>query len=159
MRKETFLRFPRVKIVFSGLIPISEQNKQLRVRPQVIRYAEELGAEVLPKISDEVTHVVAARDDSEKIKQARREVPGCYIVHTSWLMECFWSFTRRDIRPHHMGPVPQQPVASNKKNARSKNESSKDYVLLFSDSDDEEESDGSDDFAADLEKEMMRKGK
>ena len=83
MRKKTLLRFPRVKVVFSGLIPINRQNKQSQIRPHVVRYAEELGAEVLPSVSREVTHVVAARDGSEKIRQARKEVPSCYIVHTS----------------------------------------------------------------------------
>ena len=156
MRKETLLRFPQVKVVFSGLIPISKQNQQTQVRPHVVRYAEELGAKILPRISHEVTHVVAARDGSEKIRQARKEVPQCYIVHTSWLMECFWSISRRDVRPHHMGPVPspqhakQRPV-NNKKDARSKNEPSKDDVVVLLDSDEESE----DDFAADLEKEMM----
>jgi len=161
MRKETLLRFPQAKIVFSGLIPISKQNKQFEIRPQVVRYAEELGAEVLPGISPEATHVVAARDGSEKIKQARKEVPGCYVVHTSWLMECFWSISRRDVHPHHMGPLPKQQAVMGKKNACPKHGCSKDNVVMLLDSDEEESggADSEDDFAADLEKEMMAKGK
>ena len=46
MRKETLLRHPQAKIVFSGLIPINKQSFPASVRPPVIRYAEELGAEV-----------------------------------------------------------------------------------------------------------------
>ena len=178
MRKETFLRFPQVKVVFSGLIPIHKQNKQVQVRPPVVRYAEELGAEVLPGITDEVTHVVAARDRSEKIRQARKEVPSCFIVHTSWLMECYWSITRKDVRPYHMGPVPDQSAnqqgvvataignkSINKKNVEESKPShpkKKEDTILLLDSDEEEsdENDESDDddFAADLESEMMKQG-
>ncbi|KAL3804758.1 hypothetical protein ACHAW5_005925 [Stephanodiscus triporus] len=140
MRKETLMRFPRAKIVFSGLIPINKQNKQTHIRPHVVRYAEELGAEVLPGISNEVTHVVAARDRSEKISQARKQVPGCFIVHTSWLMECYWSITRRDVEPHHMGPLPSRLAKQ-----RSGEES--------------DEDDSEDDFAEDLAKEMTMSGK
>ena len=177
MRKETFLRVPQVKVVFSGLIPIHKQNKQVQVRPPVVRYAEELGAEVLSGITDEVTHVVAARDRSEKIRQARKEVPSCFIVHTSWLMECYWSITRKDVRPYHMGPVPDQSQAAvataavgNNKSTNNKvveeskptHPKKKEDTILLLDSDEEEsdENDESDDddFAADLESEMMKQG-
>lgn len=172
MRKETFLRFPQVKVVFSGLIPINRQNKQVQVRPHVVRYAEELGAEVLPGVTNEVTHVVAARDRSEKIRQARTKVPGCFIVHTSWLMECYWSITRRDVRHHHMGPMPIQQARQQREVPRvergtttARNGSgAKESTLLLLGSEEEEsdsdmaESDG-DDFAADLENEMMMQGK
>lgn len=144
MRKETFSHSPQVRIVFSGLIPV---NLQLKTRPTVVRYAEELGAKVLPRISTDVTHVVAARDRSEKIGQARREVPGCYIVHTSWLMECYWSLYRRDVRPHHMGVVPSQPAKQH--TATQQPEPSHQP----SDGDESE-----DDFANDLEREMMLQG-
>ena len=166
MRKETFLRYPQVKVVFSGLIPMSQQNKQLQVRPHVVRYAEELGAEVLPSISNEVTHIVAARDGSEKIRQARKGVPGCFIVHTSWLMECYWSIKRRDVRPYHMGPMPsssqqpvrQQPVAATKKKDKKlqlKKDKKDPVLLLGSDKEESDEDESEDDFAADLESEMM----
>ena len=158
MRKETFLRYPQVKVVFSGLIPISKQNSSSQIRPHVVRYAEELGAGVLPGITNEVTHVVAARDRSEKIRQARKEVPGCFIMHTSWLMECYWSITRRDVRPYHIGPVPatqlvrQQPEVSSRstKNAT---------ILLDSDEEVSDDDESDDDFAAALENEMITSGK
>ena len=160
MRKETFLRFPQVKVVFSGLIPINKQGRQSQIRPHVVRYAEELGAEVFPSVAPEATHVVAARDGSDKIRQARREVPGCYVVHTSWLMECFWSISRRDVRPHHMGPVPTQQHArkriqevGTKKDPPSKKSAS----LLLDGSDPEESEDDDEDFDDDfLSAEMMQ---
>ena len=147
MRKETFNQSPQVNIVFSGLIPV---NMQLKNRPAVVRYAEVLGAKVLPRISHEVTHVVAARDRSAKIGQARREVPGCYIVHTSWLMECYWSLYRRDVRPHHMGSLPSQPTKQNTLNGAVRQPEPNKQP---SDGDESE-----DDFADDLEREMMLQG-
>jgi len=167
MRRETFLRHPQVKAVFSGLIPINKQNRQPQIRPHVVRYAEELGAEVLSDVSSEVTHVVAARDGSVKIRQARKEVPGCFIVHTSWLMECYWSINRRDVRPHHMGPMPSQHVKHRgldiKTGTHSRvGHSKEDTMLLLGDNEEdseEDESEDDDDFAADMEKEMMMQKK
>ena len=143
MRRETLRRHPSAKLVFSGLIPIHKQNKQNQIRPPIVRYAEELGAEVLPDVARGVTHIVAARDGSEKIRRARKECPGCYVVHTAWLMECYWSITRRDESHHHMGPLPKQLT--------------KPPLLLhghdeMSDVDEMEEED---DFAAALENDMM----
>ena len=140
MRKETFLRFPQVKIVFSGLIPVNKQFKQTQ-RPNVVRYAEELGAEVLPGISSQVTHVVAARDQSEKICLARKQVPGCFIVHTSWLMECYWSITRRDVEPHRMGFLP--------------NHLSNQHMTPYQGHEESDNNESEDSFAKNLEKEMM----
>jgi len=161
MRKEVLQRHPQAKIVFSGLIPISKQNLGSPVRPHVVRYAEELGAEVLPDVTNQITHIVAARDGSEKIQRARRDVPGCFIVHTSWLMECYWSLTRRDVINHHMGPMPKREhVKSNV--TEHKTTTSRTKILIERDEyesekdendNDDEEDDG---FAADLESEMMK---
>jgi RNA polymerase II subunit A-like phosphatase len=140
MRKETFLRFPQVKIVFSGLIPVNKQFKQTQ-RPNVVRYAEELGAEVLPGISSQVTHVVAARDRSEKVCLARKQVPGCFIVHTSWLMECYWSISWRDEEPHHMGLVP--------------NHLSNRHTTTYQGQEESDDNESEDSFAKNLEKEIM----
>jgi RNA polymerase II subunit A-like phosphatase len=88
--------------------------------------------------------VVAARDGTDKIIQARK-VSGCIIVKTSWLMECVWTITRRDTEPHLLGPassskaplaVAHAPVAS-------------------SSSDDNDDDDDDDDFAAEFEAELM----
>lgn len=63
-------------------------------------------------MNDRITHVVAARDGTDKIQQARR-IPGCVIVKVSWLMECVWTITRRDTGPHLLGAasLPKAPPA------------------------------------------------
>lgn len=155
MRRETLRRHPSVKVVLSGLIPIHKQNKQSHIRPPIVRYAEELGAEVLPDVTQGVTHVVAARDGSSKIHRARKEHPGCYIVHTAWLMECYWSISRRDEIAHHMGALPKQPTQPLLPPSTAVT-TKKDGLLLGSG---DEESDfdevEDDDFAAALENDMM----
>lgn len=30
-------------------------------------------------------------------------MPGCVVVKPSWLMECVWTITRRDVTPHLLG--------------------------------------------------------
>ena len=138
------------RLVFSGVVPLNQQNATLRVRPHLVRYAEELGGTVLPDVVPGATHVVARRDGSEKCKRARRDVPGCHIVHTSWLMECYWSVTRRDEGPHHMGPGPAAPPRPDPGGVPP-------GPLLLGD-DDVEESDedgvSDDDFARELEMEL-----
>ncbi len=149
MRRETLRRHPSVKVVLSGLIPIHKQNKQSHVRPPIVRYAEELGAEVLSDVAQGVTHIVAARDGSSKIHRARKEHPGCYIVHTAWLMESYWSITRRDEISHHMGPLPQQLPTSTAATTK------KDGLLLGSGDEESDFDEVDDDFAAALENDMM----
>ena len=56
-----------------------------------------------------MTHVVAARDGTDKIHRARR-IPGCVIVKASWLMECVWTITRRDVAPHLLGESNNESV-------------------------------------------------
>jgi RNA polymerase II subunit A-like phosphatase len=152
MRRETLSHGPQANIVFSGVIPIQQQNVQTKIRLPLIRYAEELGAKILPDVTKAVTHVVAKRDHSDKIKRARADIPGCYIVYPSWLMECYWSITRRGEEPHHMGPLPA--------NLPRQPDKPKDTILL-GDSEEEEEEELEDEdenydgFLDDLETEML----
>jgi RNA polymerase II subunit A-like phosphatase len=93
----------KTNIVLSGVIPINIQEiaeeKGSFTRPPLLRYVESLGANVRNDVTDETTHVVAARDGTDKVKRARR-VRGCSIVNVSWLMECYWSISLRDTSPH-----------------------------------------------------------
>ena len=147
MRKEIFGKMsPPGKFLLSGLVPLHKQNSSLNFlnspRPSVIRYAEELGAVIVNDVTEGLTHVVAARDGTEKVLKARR-IPGCAIVEVSWLMECFWSCTLRDIKQHVIGPMPiplQKPASEPKR------------ILLSDGSDESEEED--DDFFEQLERDM-----
>ena len=93
----------RTNIVLSGIIPINmpelTEEKGSSIRPPLIRYVEALGAQVHTNVTTETTHVVAARDGTDKVKRAR-QVRGCCVVHASWLMECYWSISLRDTKSH-----------------------------------------------------------
>ena len=42
---------------------------------------------------------MATRDGTDKVLTARK-LRGCAVVKRSWLMQCYWSLTRRDPKPH-----------------------------------------------------------
>jgi RNA polymerase II subunit A-like phosphatase len=151
-------------IVLSGLVPLSKQQNvdQNQARPPFVRYAESLGATVKYAVSEEVTHVVAANDGTDKILSARK-INGCKIVKPSWLIECYWSMTRRDESSHLLETtvkqarfeskvIPEeiyQPIYHEKRSKSGVptqgNEGSND-----DDNDDDDE-----DFAAELEKQFL----
>lgn len=143
-------------VVLSGLVPLHKQGHDDadRARPAAVRYVECLGATLLPSVTSSVTHVVAAKDGTDKILAART-VPGCFIVKPSWLMECVWSVTKRDERPHLLGPPPV-PV-SNKNNGSSNKgsvrpplaDSTRENASSSSDEEDDE-------LAAEMENEFMQ---
>ena len=84
----------------------------------------------------EATHVVAARDGTDKVKRAR-QVRGCCVVHVSWLMECYWSIALRDTKPHLIN----KPVISKKQGSGR-------IIISSSDSNEDEDDD---DFNLDAE--------
>ena len=92
------------KLVLSGLVPLHKKTVGTNApRPPMIRYAQSMGAKLLDRVQPGVTHVVAAKDGTDKALAARR-IPGCMLVKASWLVECFWSLSRRDVIPHLMDP-------------------------------------------------------
>ncbi|GAX15777.1 RNA polymerase II subunit A C-terminal domain phosphatase [Fistulifera solaris] len=132
MRQEVLLGG---SLVLSGLIPLHKQKGESNgPRPAVIRYAESLGAKVLPNVTSHTTHVVAAKDGTDKILAAR-QIPGCFVVKASWLMECIWTLKRSDEGKHLLGPPPQKKLAD----------------LPANDSDDDDD----DDLVAELENELL----
>ena len=156
---------PFCRVVLSGLVPLHKQNQMATgatVRPSIVRYAESLGAKVMADVNSDTTHVIAARDGTEKTLKARK-VPGCAVVRISWLMECWWSITRRELTPNHLiGPPPKVPHARSRKALSTepiKPSDTKDAVtedignrLLLSGSDSSED----EDFAAEMEADFMQ---
>lgn len=137
------------KMVLSGLVPLHKQKVaagSAQPRPPVVRYAESMGAILLPAVKDGVTHVVAAKDGTDKTIAARK-VRGCLVVKASWLMDCVWSLKRQPETPHLLGAVrPEQPNA----NGRALMDSKKEIASTSSSSDDDDD----DDLAAAFENEM-----
>ena len=150
MRRQVFSR-PQVKVLLSGLVPLEKQDPsssrgKQQPRPNYIRYAEELGAQVVNDVTPQITHVIAARDGTDKVIRSRG-IPGCVIVRESWLMECYRSISRMDTHKHLLGLKPLPP---SEKLAPTK--------LLLSGSDgSEEDEDDDDEFFADFEKKLQQR--
>ena len=90
-------------LLLSGLVPLHRQTAGdhiQRPRPQFVRHSENLGAKLLSQVEPILTHVVAAKDGTEKVLAARRKVAGCVVVKPSWLMECAWTLSKRDVKNH-----------------------------------------------------------
>lgn len=139
------------KIVLSGLVPLYKQSDTTRsflmARPPFVRYAQNLGAKTQDIVNYSVTHVVAAKDGTDKA-MAARGTPGCMLVTPAWLMECYWSITPRDVKSFliHKGTkqnLPLQNSALREVNIENSSEGSSNN------------SDDDDDFAADFEDELM----
>lgn len=167
LRRNVLGSSPSCKVVLSGLVPLHKQNQMATgatVRPSIVRYAESLGAKVMADVNSDSTHVIAARDGTEKTLKARK-VPGCAVVRISWLMECWWSITRRELTPNHLiGPPPKVPHGRTRKPIApkpAKPSVTKDAVseeignrLLLSGSDSSED----EDFAAEMEADFFMQG-
>lgn len=96
-----------------------------------------------------MTHVVAAKDGSEKAIAARK-IPGCVLVKPGWLMECYWSMTQADTAAYIMakGTMPKQQQ-------KSSSPASHGFLKESNMSTDGSNASDDDDFAAELEDELM----
>ena len=114
----------------------------------------------MDRVEPGVTHVVAAKDGTDKCLAARN-TPGCVLVKATWLVECYWSMTRRDIQPHLMVGGGGMSSSSNAPEPKSrphhpKADTSFSTDLSGDDSEDGSDDDGDDgDFAASFEDEFM----
>jgi hypothetical protein len=131
------------KLVLSGLVPLHKKTLGTNApRPPIIRYAQSMGAKLLDHVLPGVTHVVAAKDGTDKALAARK-IPGCMLVKASWLVECFWSLTRRDVVPHLMDPDSAAVIEQQQPQMKIDDNSS-------------EEDSEDDDLAAEFEDELMK---
>jgi len=148
MRREVLMGS---NMVLSGLVPLHKQVIGAgSARPHFVRYAQNLGAKTQDAVDHTVTHVVAAKDGTDKALAARK-IPGCRLVKSAWLMECFWSMTRRNPTPfllHTVTPgVAKNSIQPVQKVLR---ESNVDNSSEGSNTDSDD-----DDFVADFENELI----
>ena len=86
-----------VTIVFSGVLPLGTdvQNADIAV------WAKTFGATITEKVGRGVTHVIAARPGTAKVKQATRR-GGIKVVGTNWLLDCIQQWRKLDERPYYI---------------------------------------------------------
>lgn len=77
-----------VVMVFSGVLPL-ETDVQVA---DISLWAKTFGATIAEKVGRKVTHVVAARAGTSKVKQGVRR--GLWVVGTQWLIDCMTGWKR-----------------------------------------------------------------
>lgn len=137
-------------LVLSGLVPLHKKSISADApRPSIVRYAQSLGAQLQDNVDEGVTHVVAAKDGTDKAIAARK-FPRTVLVKPSWLVECFWSMSRRRSLAHLLGGTVSPPLpAATQKVWPATAESRTEHLGGDSSSSDE------DDLAAEFEAELM----
>lgn len=91
-----------VTIVFSGVLPLGTdvQNADIAV------WAKTFGATITERVGKGVTHVIAARPGTAKVKQATKR-GGIKVVSTNWLLDSIQQWRKLDERPYYLVGVGQ----------------------------------------------------
>jgi RNA polymerase II subunit A C-terminal domain phosphatase len=86
-----------VTLVFSGVLPLGTdvQNADIAV------WAKTFGATITEKVGRGVTHVIAARPGTAKVKQATKR-GGIKIVGTNWLLDSIQQWRKLDEKPYYL---------------------------------------------------------
>ncbi len=91
-----------VRIVFSGVLPLGTDIQNA----DISTWAKSFGATITEKVSRDVTHVIAARPGTAKVKQAVKR--GIKVVGTPWLIESMQRWRKLDERPYLLEGVQKQ---------------------------------------------------
>lgn len=94
--------FSGVTIVFSGVLPLGTDIQNA----DISTWAKTFGATITDKVTRGVTHVLAARPGTAKVKQAVKR--GIKVVGTAWLIESMQKWRRLDERPYLLEGVGKQ---------------------------------------------------
>lgn len=85
-----------VTLVFSGVIPLGANVQSY----DITLWAKSFGATVVENISGKVTHLVAARSRTAKVRQAAVRYPKIKIVSPQWLWESISNWKKEDEEPY-----------------------------------------------------------
>jgi RNA polymerase II subunit A-like phosphatase len=83
-----------VVIVFSGVLPLGTNIQTA----DISTWAKTFGAKITDRVAREVTHVIAARAGTAKVKQAVKR--GIKVVGTNWLISSIQQWRKLDERPY-----------------------------------------------------------
>lgn len=93
-----------LKIVFSGVLPLGTDVQNA----DISTWAKSFGATITDKISRDVTHVIAVRPGTAKVKQAVKR--GIMVVGTAWLIESMQQWRKLDERLYFLEGVGKQKL-------------------------------------------------
>ncbi|KAJ9611672.1 CTD phosphatase Fcp1 [Cladophialophora chaetospira] len=121
-----------VRIVFSGVLPLGTDIQNA----DISTWAKTFGATITDKVSRDVTHVIAARPGTAKVKQAVKR--GIKVVGTPWLIESMQRWRKLDERPYLLEGVQKQKQDTSSELGDNMDKSSanpNDFLLSSSDGD------------------------
>lgn len=91
-----------ITLVFSSVIPLGTDV----YTADISMWARSFGAVVADKVSRDVTHVIAARPGTAKVKTAvRRGIP---VVSTHWLLQSIQKWRKLDVKPFLLPDIGQK---------------------------------------------------
>ncbi|GMT27622.1 hypothetical protein PFISCL1PPCAC_18919 [Pristionchus fissidentatus] len=93
-------------IVLSGLVPVGMKQE----RSDAYRIAVKFGAEVVDRVDEKTTHVVAARWGTSKVHDARRL--GVFVVSPDWLYACLELWEKAEEAPFVLTPESANPIGA-----------------------------------------------
>lgn len=91
-----------VTIVFSGVLPLGTDIQTA----DISTWAKSFGATITDKVGRDVTHLIAARPGTAKVKQAVKR--GIKVIGTPWLIESMQQWRKLDERPYLLPGVGKQ---------------------------------------------------
>ncbi|RMZ89733.1 hypothetical protein DV736_g3027, partial [Chaetothyriales sp. CBS 134916] len=121
-----------VVMVYSGVLPLGHDV----FRHDMSRWASSFGAKISEKVTEGVTHVIAARPGTAKVNKARK-MPHVKIVTTAWLFDSMQQWRRLDESKYYLEGVGKRKHSLNENGDAS---SSADFIspdFLLSDSEDD----------------------
>ncbi|KIV96441.1 hypothetical protein, variant 1 [Exophiala mesophila] len=119
-----------VTIVFSGVLPLGTDIQTA----DISTWAKSFGATITDKVGRDVTHLIAARPGTAKVKQAVKR--GIKVVGTPWLVESMQQWRKLDERPYLLPGVGKQKQSTPSDLGESfekTNVSANDFLLSSSD--------------------------
>ncbi|KAK6544181.1 RNA polymerase II [Orbilia ellipsospora] len=100
--------FDNVVLVFSGVIPLGVDVQSY----DVAQWAKSFGAMVVEGISGAVTHVVAARARTAKVRSAATKFPHIKIVTPQWFFQSIVMWQKLDETPFLINVYPEDRFAN-----------------------------------------------
>lgn len=121
-----------VVIVFSGVLPLGTDIQSA----DISTWAKTFGATLREEVGRDVTHVIAARPGTAKVKRAAKR--GIKVVNTAWLFDSMVRWRKLDERPYLLEGAPKPDDAASSSPTRGPDEGLNPLAhdLLLSDSDD-----------------------
>jgi RNA polymerase II subunit A-like phosphatase len=124
-----------VVLVLSGVIPLGLDV----LSSDIAHWARSFGAVLVEKVTKHTTHVVAARNRTQKVRQAAKR-PDIKIVTTQWLFDSLSQWHKLNEKPYEIRVHPEDrkaPLSSQGGNEATSFEGNTDEPIVLSETEDE----------------------